>query len=147
MTLKDQLQEDMKAAMRQRDALRLSTIRMVRAAIVNAEIAQGAPLDDAGVQAVIAQEVKYHRDSIFEFTKAKRPELVAKEEAELAILLSYLPKQLSREEVAAAAREVIAEVGAKSPADMGKVMRPLLARLGDRADGRLVNQVVRELLT
>ena len=146
MTLKDQLQEDMKAAMRQRDALRLSTIRMVRAAIINAEIAQGAPLDDAGVQAVIVHDVKCHRDSIIEFAKAKRPDLVAKEEAELAILLSYLPQQLSREEIAAAAREVIAEAGAKSPADMGKVMRPLLARLGDRADGRLVNQVVRELL-
>jgi uncharacterized protein YqeY len=146
VTLKDQLQEDMRAAMRQRDELRVSTIRMVRAAIVNAEIAKGGPLDDAGVQAVIAQDVKRHRDSITEFTKARRPELVAKEEAELAILLSYLPKQLSQEEVAAAAHEVIAEVGAKSPADMGKVMRPLLLRLGDRADSRLVSQVVRELL-
>jgi len=109
--------------MRARDETKLSVIRMVRAAVKNAEIAaRGAPLDDAGVIGVIQKDVKEHRDSIAEFQKGNRQDLVAKSEAELAILVAYLPQQLSREEVAAAVREVIAQTGAQGLTDKGKVM-------------------------
>jgi uncharacterized protein len=146
MPLQETLLEDMKAAMRAHDELRVSCIRMVRAAIKNAEIDKHAPLDDAGVLSCIEKDVKRHRESIDAFTKGNRAELVAKEEAELNILLGYLPKQLSRDEVAAAAREAIAQVGAAKSADVGKVMAVLAPRLKGKADGRMISQVVQELL-
>ena len=142
MSLQDTLLEDMKSAMRQHDETTLSVIRMLRSAIKNAEIDRHGPLDDAGVISVIEKDVKRHRDSIEAFRKGNRPDLVAKEEAELQVLLSYLPQQMSREEVIAAARAAIAEVGAKSPTEMGKVMSVLAPRLKGKADGRLISQVV-----
>jgi len=146
MTLQEKLLEDLKSALRERDETRVSVIRMLRAAIKNAEIDQRKTLDDAGVLSLIEKDVKRHRDSIDAFRKGNRPDLVAKEEAELQVLLSYLPQQMSKDEVMAAARAVIAEVGAKGKADMGKVMSILVPRLKGRADGRLISQVVQELL-
>lgn len=144
--LKEKLDEDLKAALRSRNERRLSVLRLVRAGIKNAEVAQGGPLDDGGVLGVISKEVREHQESLAEFKKAGRADLVTKEETELAVLLEYLPQQLSREEIAAAAREVIAQVGAHGPADKGKVMPALIAQLRGKADGREINAVVTELL-
>ena len=146
MTLKETLLKQQMDAMRRKDELRLSVIRMVRSAINYAEIEQGHELDDAGVLAVIARDVKRHRDTIAEIAKGKRPDLLQKEEAELAILLSYLPQQMSVEEIETHARAAISQVGAKSPTDMGKVMGVLLPQLRGKADNRTISQVVQSLL-
>jgi uncharacterized protein YqeY len=144
--LQDKLMTDLKQAMKSGDKTRLSVIRMVRARVQNAEIAQRTSLHDPDVLGLIAKEVKEHRESIEEFRKGSRQDLVDKEEAELAILLEYLPQQISREEIAAAAREVIAEVGAQNPGDKGKVMQKLMPQLKGKAEGRDINEVVTELL-
>ena len=146
MSLKDTLLNDQMEATRQKDSVRVSTLRMVRAAITNAEIEQGHPLDDAGVLDVIARDVKRHRDSIAEFNRGNRPDLSQKEEAELAILLSYLPQQMSVQEIEVRARVAIAQVGAKGPSDMGKVMGVLMPQLKGKADSRMISQVVQSLL-
>ncbi len=147
MSLKDRLAEDLKQAMRQGDERRKSTIRLVRAAITNAKIERGEELGDDDVLAIIAKQAKQRRESVTEFAKAGRQDLVDQEEEELQILLSYLPAQMSRDEIEVAARQVIAEVGATSRAQMGEVMRRLMSQLKGKADGGLVNQVVREILT
>ena len=147
MSLKQRLQTDLKEALRARDERRKSVIRMALAAITNAEVEHGGELDDAGVIAVLQKQARQRRDTIAELRQADRPELLAAEEAELAILEEYLPRLLSREEIAAEARQVIAEVGATGMRQMGPVMRRLMAKLKGRADGRLVNEVVRELLS
>ena len=146
MTVQEKLRADLKQAMKGRDDRRKSLIRLVLAGVKNAEIDKGAPLDDSGVIDVISREVKRHRESIAEFSKGNRPDLVAKEEAELAILLEYLPPQMSREEVAEAARKVIEQVGAQGPGDKGKVMSQLMPQLKGKAEGREINDVVSELL-
>jgi uncharacterized protein YqeY len=147
MSLQDRLTEDLKQAMRQGDERRKSTVRLVRAAITNAQIERGEELGDDEVLAVIAKEAKQRREAITEFAKAGRQDLVDQEEEELRILLSYLPAQMSRDEIEVAARQVIAEVGATSMAQMGEVMRRLMSQLKGKADGSLVNQVVKEVLT
>jgi uncharacterized protein YqeY len=146
MGLKRQLQENLKDALRARDERRKSVIRMALAAIVNAEVEHGGELDDAGVTVVLRGEARRRRDTIAELRQADRPEMLAKEEMELAILEEYLPKLLSREEIAEEARQVVAEVGATGMKQMGAVMRQLMPKLKGCADGRIVNQVVRELL-
>ncbi|MBI2886767.1 MAG: GatB/YqeY domain-containing protein [Chloroflexi bacterium] len=145
-TLQEQIGEELKNAMRARDQTRVSVLRLVRAAVKNAEVAQGKTLDDGGVLVVISREARQRRESIEEFRKGHRDDLVAKEEAELAVLVSYLPQQLSREEISAAAREVIAQVGARGLADKGKVMPALMAQLRGKAEGQAINAVVTELL-
>lgn len=147
MDLKEKLLADLKEAMKKGDKLRQSVIRLARAGIQNAEIAQQKPLDDAGVLGVISKEVRQRKESIAEFTRGQRPDLVAQEEAELAILMEYLPQQLSREEIVAAARKTMQDVGARGPQDKGKVMPRLVAELKGRAEGREINEVVTELLT
>ena len=147
MSLKDRLIEDLRQAMRQGDERRKSTLRLLRAEITNAEIERGGELSDDDVLAVIAKQAKQRRESMAEFAKGARQDLVDQEEAELQILLSYLPAQMSRDEIEVVARQVIAEVGATSQAQMGEVMRRLMSQLKGRADGSLVNQVVREILT
>jgi uncharacterized protein YqeY len=151
MGLREQLTDDLKQAMRQQDETRKRTIRSVIAAIKQAETeldssGQRVSLSEDDLLDLVAQQAKQRRDSIAEYQKGGRQDLVAEEEAELAILQTYLPQQLGRPEIEAEARQVIAEVGATSPADLGKVMKPLMARLQSRADGRLANQIVRELL-
>ena len=145
--LQEKLMADLKKAMKGGDKTRLEVIRMVRARIKNAEIAKQKSLDDSDVLDVIAKEAKQRRESIAEFKKADRQDLLDKEEAELAILLKYLPQQMSREEVLAAARRVIEEVGARGPGDKGKVMQNLIPQLKGKAEGRDINEVVTELLS
>lgn len=147
MNLKESLMDDLKRAIKEGDERRKSTIRLVRAAIVNAEIERyHQELDDEGVLAIIAKEAKKRRESIAEFAKGGWQDLVDQEEAELQILLEYLPKQMTKEEIVAIAQQVIEEVGATGPAQMGEVMRRLMPQLKGRADGRLVNQIVTRLL-
>jgi len=146
MALKDGLAGDLKDAIRGRDERRKTAIRLVMAAVKNAEVAGGEPLDDAGVLKVITKEVRRHRESIEGFQKGGRQDLVDAEEAELAVLLSYLPPAMSHEEIVKAAREVIAQAEARGPADKGKVMPILISQLAGRAEGREINEVVTELL-
>lgn len=147
MTLKEQVQADLEAAMRARDETRKSALRMLTAAIKNAEIeARGKPFDDAAVVAVIQRQVKQRRESIAEFKKGGRQDLVDKESSELAVLDGYLPEQASREEIVEAARKVIAETGASGPRDLGKVMPALTKQFAGRADGRIISEVVKEQL-
>ncbi len=146
MSLKAQLASDLKDAMRQRDERRRDVLRFTLAALQNAEIAAREELDEPAAMAVLAKEAKRRRESIEEFRKADRQDLVTKEEAELAVLAPYLPEQLSREEIAEAARDAIQEAGATGPKEMGKVMSLLMPRLRGRADGRQVSEVVQELL-
>ncbi len=144
--LKQKLTDDLKQAMRNRDTIRRSAIRLLMAAINNAEIARQATLEDADILGIIAKEVRQRHESIEAFKQGNRPDLVAQEEAELAVLQQYLPPQMTREEIAEAARRVIAEVGAEGPGDKGKVMPKLIPQLKGRADGREINAVVSELL-
>jgi len=151
MDLRQQLADDLKGAMRQQDELRKRTIRSVIAAVQKAETeldssGERITLDDEDILVIIAKQAKQRQESIAEYKKAGRQDLVSEEEAELVILQAYLPQQLTREQIEAEAREVIQEVGANSPQDLGKVMKPLMARLRGRADGKLANQVVRDLL-
>jgi len=146
VNLKQRLQEDLKEALRARDERRKSVIRMALAEIVNAEIEQG-DLDEAGMAATLQKQARRRQDTIAELRQVDRPDLLAAEEAELAVLEEYLPALLSREEIAEEARQVIAEVGAAGMGQMGAVMGPLMSKLKGRVDGRLVNEVVRELLS
>ena len=147
MNLRETLDADMKAAMKSRDSLRLETIRGVRGAIRNKEIEVGEDLDDDGILRVIRSLAKQRADSIEQYAAAGRSELAEKEAAEKAVLESYLPAAPSSEEVEQAIREVIAEVGAGGPKDIGRVMKPVLERLGPAADGKLVSQTVKRLLS
>jgi len=146
MPLKDQLANDLKDAMRARDERRRGVLRMAIAAVHNAEIAAGKELDDDGVIGVLTSEAKRRRESIAEFGKAGRADLVEKEEGELEVLAAYLPEQLSRDEIVVAAKRVIEQTGASGMKDLGKVMPALMQELRGRADGRTANEVVRELL-
>jgi len=148
MNLKERLDADLKEAMRSGDQARKLALRAVKTAVRQAEVAgeKARTLSEQEVLAIIAKEAKRRREAIVEFEKGGRQDLVEKERAELAVLEAYLPKQLTREEIVERARRVIAEVGATSPRQMGLVMRPLMEELRGLADGRLVNQVVQELL-
>lgn len=151
MGLREQLTDDLKQAMRQQDETRKRTIRSVITAIKQAETeldpsGQRVSLTENDILALVAKQAKQRQESIVEYQKGGRQDLVAEEEAELAILQAYLPEQFGPAEIEAEARQVIAEVGATGPADLGQVMKPLMARLRGRADGKLVNQIVRELL-
>ena len=144
--LREQLDDDLKSAMKSRDALRLSVLRMLKSAARYAEIEKGETLSDDDVLQVVARECKRRRESIEQFEKGNRPDLVAQEKAELEILKRYLPEQLDETEVIGIAREVISELHAASKADKGKVMGALMQKVRGKADGRLVNRIVDELL-
>lgn len=147
MDLSARLAEDMKQAMKDKDKVRLSVIRMIRSAVKNREIELGKTLEESEVQAVISRELKQRKDSLQAFESAGRSDLVAEAEAEIAILTEYLPKQLSEAEIREIATQVMNEVGATGKADTGKVMGPLMSRLRGQADGKLVQSVVAELLS
>ena len=145
--LQEKLMADLKAAMKSGDKTRLSTIRLLRSRIKYVEIDQQKSLEDSDILGAIAKEAKQRRESIAEFKKGNRQDLVNQEEAELAILLEYLPQQVSREEIVTAARQVIKEVGARGPGDKSKVMPKLISQLKGKAEGRDINEVVTELLS
>ena len=147
MTLAQKIRTDLEQSMRKEDKRRCLVLRSVLASIRNAEIAQQKDLDDSGILVVIDKEAKMRRESIEAFEKGNRPDLVANEKAELEILLEYLPEQMSREEIVAAARKVISELGATSLKDKGKVMSQLMPQLRGRAQGQEVSDVVSELLS
>lgn len=144
--LKEKLVDDRKQALKARDKVRTSVIRLVLAAVKNAEIARQAALEDTDILGIIAKEVRQRHESIEAFKQGDRQDLVAQEEAELAILNEYLPRQMTREEIIIEALRVIEEVGAQGPGDKGKVMPRLIAQLKGKADGREINAVVTELL-
>ena len=146
MSLKEQITEDMKAAMRAKDMERLGTIRLLTAAIKQKEVDERIELDDAGVIAVIDKMVKQRKDSITAFEQGGRADLAAKEAAELVVLQAYLPARLSAEEVAAEVKAIVAEIGAKGPGDMGKVMGAVKARLAGKADMGQVSAAVKAAL-
>ena len=147
MSLAQKIRTDLEQALRNKDTMRCSVFRMVLSSIRNAEIAQQKTLDDDGILVVIDKEAKMRRESIEAFEKGNRPDLVAKEKAELAILLEYLPEQMTREEIIATARKAINELGATSLKDKGKVMSQLMPQLRGRAQGQEVSEVVTELLS
>ena len=147
MLLRDQVNADISSAMKAKDAARLSALRMLKAAIMNKGVEKGRDLDDAEVLQVVSTLVKQRRDSIEQFSTAGRADLVDKESAEITVLEQYLPPAASAEEIDAAVLEAIAETGASSPKDMGKVMKAVMPRLaGKNADGRAVSDSVRRKL-
>jgi len=145
-TLKERIQAELNDALRAHDDTRKSALRMLTAAIRNAEIEARNEFDDTAVLGVVQRQAKQRRESIVEFRKGGRQDLVDKEEAELAILETYLPRQADRTEIEAAARKVVAETGASGPRDIGRVMPVLVQQFAGRADGRTISEVVRELL-
>jgi uncharacterized protein len=147
MSMNDRVGADMTAAMKARDTARLSALRMLKAAVMNKGVEKGRDLDDAEVLQVIASLVKQRRDSIEQFSKAGRTDLVDKETGELNVLQAYLPAGATPEEINAAVAEAISDTGASSPKDMGKVMKAVMPKLaGKNADGKAVNEAVRRLL-
>lgn len=143
MTLKEQLNDAMKAAMKARDDLRLSAVRMVRSAIKNREIDQQKEMDDQGVIDIISTLAKQRRESIRMYSEGNRPELAEKEEAELKILLGFLPAQMSLEEIEQLVSRIILETNAQGPKDMGKVMKAVTPLTAGKADGKKVSEIVR----
>ena len=146
MNLKEQLAEDMKAAMRSGDTLRRDTVRMARNAIEYAEKAKGQPLDHSEELVALQQQAKQRKDSIEAYRAVGRAGAEAQEAAELAIIEQYLPSQMSKNEIEAVAREIIEKIGATGPGDKGKVMGPLMQQIKGQADGGLINTTVTELL-
>ena len=146
MGIAENIYDELKQAMRDRDKPRLIALRNIRDGLQKAEKAKLEPLTEDEIVQNLARQAKRCREAAEEFNQVKREDMAAKEEAELALILEYLPKQVDRDEVEAAAREIIAQVGAASRSDMGKVMGPLMGRFKGTADGGLVSQVVGELL-
>ncbi len=147
MGLKEKLENDLRQAVRSKDKPGKTTLRLALAAIKNAEIAEGRELDDKELTSAISQQAKQRRESIAQFGKGGRQDLVAQEEEELKILLEYLPPQLSEDEIRARAREVVEHVEATSPAQLGEVMRVLMPQLRGRAEGQVVSRIVKEILS
>jgi uncharacterized protein YqeY len=147
MTLKEQLNDAMKQAMKAHDQLRLSAVRMIRAAIQNREIDQKLELDDQGVREVVSTLVKQRRESIRLYQEGNRPDLAEKEEAELDILLGFLPAQLDAAEIGELVAQVIRETGVVSIKDMGRIMKALTPLTAGRADGKMVSDIVRKQLS
>ena len=146
MSLKERITEDMKAAMRAKDTERLGAIRMLTAAIKQKEVDERVELDDAGVVGIVDKLLKQRKDSIDAFQKANRQDLADKEQAEVAVLQAYLPARLSADEIAAEVKAIVAETGAKGPADMGKVMGAAKQRLAGKADMGQVSAAVKAAL-
>ena len=146
MSLKDQITEDMKTAMRAKDSERLGTIRLLQAALKQKEVDERITLDDVAVVAIVDKLIKQRKDSIAAFEGAGRQDLADKEKAEMAVLQAYLPERMSEGEVAAAVQAIVAELGAKGPGDMGKVMGAVKTRLAGKADMGQVSAAVKAAL-
>jgi uncharacterized protein YqeY len=148
MAFIDTIGNDLTAAMRTRDQVRLGTLRMAKAALMNREVERGRPLDEAESLQVIASLIKQRRDSIEQFTKGGRQDLADKEQAEIAILEAYLPPPLDSSQLDTIVSEAIAETGASSPKDMGRVMKAVMARFGAApVDGKVVSELVKRRLS
>lgn len=146
MTLKDQINDDMKAAMRAKDSERLGTVRLLLAAMKQKEVDERVTLDDAAVVAIVDKLIKQRKDSVAAFVQAGRQDLADKESAEIKVLEAYLPQRLSAEEVAAEVKTIVTELGAKGPGDMGKVMGVVKTRLAGKAEMGQVSAAVKAAL-
>lgn len=144
--LKEKLMEDLKSSMKEKNNLRKNVVQMVRAAILQIEKDKGIEVDDNKILEIIAKEVKSRNDSLADFEKGRREDLVKQAKEEIAILSEYLPKQLTKDELKEKLENIIAELGATSIKDMGAVMKEAKSQIGTAADGRTINEVVRELL-
>jgi hypothetical protein len=147
LDLEQRIREDLKDAMRRQDKLRVGVLRLVLSRTDYSKIGREGPLSEGDVLGLISKEAQQHQESIEAYKKGNRPDLVAQEAAELKVLQEYLPQAMSREEVVEFARRVVAEVGAVGPQDKGKVMPRIIGDLKGRADGRLINEVVTQLLS
>jgi uncharacterized protein len=147
MALPEKIKADMEQALRKGEKLRLSTLRLVVSAMNYYEIEKQKKIDDSGVIEVLAREAKKRKESIEAFEKGNRMDLAAQEKTELAIISEYMPQQMSQEEILATAQKIIAQVGAKSPADKGKVMQQLVPLTKGKADGKAVSDIVNDLLS
>lgn len=147
MDLKASIQNDMKTAMKAQESDKVSVLRMLVAEIKKREIDKRSPLDEGEIQKAIQTMIKQRHDSVEAFTKGAREDLAAKEKAEIEILKAYLPAQMSREELEKIVVQVLSELGPLGPNDVGKAMKPVLAKVAGKADGKLVNEVVRQQLT
>lgn len=147
MTLKERLADDLKSAMKEKNVIRKNTVQMVRAAVLQFEKDNKVTLEDDGVLEVIAKQLKQRKDALPDYEKSGRDDLIADLKAEMDVLMEYLPKQLTREELEIIVKEIIEEVGAASVKDMGKVMAAAKAKTVGRADGRMINEVAKALLS
>ena len=146
MSLKDKLMQDLKAAMKEKDKIKKSVITLIRSSVKQYEVDNRSELDDEGVLEIISKQLKQRRDAIEEFEKGNRQDLVEEAQKEAEILLSYLPKQLTEEEIREIVKATIEELGAEGPKAMGKVMGALMPKVKGKADGKIVSKVVKELL-
>lgn len=144
--LKEKLMEDLKEAMKEKQVLRKNVVQMIRAAILQVEKDKQIELEDNQILEIIAKEAKKRKDSLADYEKSGREELINQVKEEIAIISEYLPKQLTKEEIAEIVKQVIEETGATSIKDMGKVMKSAKEKMGATADGKTINEVVRELL-
>ena len=147
MTLKERLADDLKSAMKNKDVIRKNVVQFLRAGILQVEKDNKVTLDDSGVLEVIAKQLKQRKDSLPDYEKSGRDDLIAGLKAEMDVLMEYLPKQLTEDELKAVIEETIAEVGASSMKDMGKVMAAVKAKTVGRADGRMINEIAKGLLS
>jgi uncharacterized protein YqeY len=147
MSLKEKLKDDIKVAMRAKETVKRDTLRNITAAIKQIEVDERIELDDAGVEKILMKYAKQREDAIAQFKEAGREDLVAKDEAELALVLSYLPEPMDDVELESILRDTIAKVGATTMKDMGKVMGAAKSAVGNRADGSRINQLVKKILS
>ena len=147
MALKEQLMEDLKDAMKNKNEIKKNTVTMIKAAILQVEKDKQVTLEDDAIVEIIAKEAKKRKDAIAEFEKAGREDLINQTNEELAIIKAYLPEELSTEELTKIIEEVIAEVGAETMKDMGKVMQAVKAKTAGRADGKTINEIVKSKLS
>lgn len=146
MTLKDKLKEDLKSAMKEKDTIRKNVVQLIKAGVLQVEKDSKVTLDDDGVLGVIAKQLKQRRDSLPEYEKSGRDDLISQLKREMDILMEYLPPQLSHEELEAIVKQAVEETGAQSVKDMGKVMAAVMPKTKGRADGKEINRIARELL-
>lgn len=147
MSLKERLADDLKSAMKNKDVIRKNVVQMVRAAVLQVEKDNKVTLDDEGVLDVIAKQMKQRRDSLPDYEKSGRDDLIAELKAEMDVLAEYLPKQMTREEIYAVVEEAVKATGASSMKDMGKIMAVVMPKTKGRADGRVINEIAKELLS
>ena len=147
MSLKEILAEDLKSAMKDKDTVRKNTVQMVRAAVLQFEKDKKVTLDDEGVLEVIAKQLKQRKDSLPDYEKSGRDDLIAELKAEIDVLMKYLPEQLTKEELEVIVKEAIVETGASSIKDMGKIMATVMPKTKGRADGKMINEIAKAMLT
>lgn len=147
MSIEEKITNDLKAAMKARDEMRVSCLRMLKTSIKNKQVEKGEKLKDADVEAIISSTIRKGHDAAMEFNKGGREDLAAKEEAEIKILYDYLPEQLDPAEIEKILKEIIAEMSISSPKDLGKVMKTAMARMAGKAQGKEVNEIARRLLS